>query len=612
MIIRGVGYVQFTAGSGVAFYKGGQQNTSTAFYDFTSSQIGSLFDPTAGEISFSLTSPISFAELQMRRVAFEVYDESKLLYSFVVEPVSNRMVFYYNAGGTGTLYYYVPIGQEDVVLGKGVTARFRLTWNGSTASLYINDLLVNSSSYTPAVANWTAASSFTIGSQNTHVNTGGYFASDIAISSLRVANRGAGRGISTVPALSGITCTPGTVSTPALLQCTVSLTGPTAAAVSIGLSSTSPAILLPATITIPAGASTAAVSVSVTQVSTTETATVRATDGTVSATTTVTLKPSASLAGVTCSPAKTALATTSCTVTVASPSASSVFVSLTSSSTDVVVPAAVTIPAGAMSVSFTASTASRIATRTATVTATVSGSSQSTLVTLLTPEERFRLVGVQSEVAATITGAPVTPPLVPSGLPGKLTIRGVGSVLFAAGKGVGFYKGGQQNSNTAFYNFTGSQLGAVFASAGEISFSLASPITATALKDRRIVYEAYDNTNRLFAFSVEPSSNTKRLAFSYSAGSTTTLSYTLPAGQEEALLGKGVTARIRIVWNASTVSLYVNGQLVKTDACTLAVPNWAALSSWTVGAQSTHTNTGGSYASDIAISDVSVVMYPAI
>ena len=48
-----------------------------------------------------------------------------------------------------------------------------ITWTGSSLNLYLNGTKVNSSPYTPPVANWTAASVFDLGAYE-YLTFGGY------------------------------------------------------------------------------------------------------------------------------------------------------------------------------------------------------------------------------------------------------------------------------------------------------------------------------------------------------------------------------------------------------------------------------------------------------
>ena len=181
--VRGSGTFAFTPvlnGDGMIFGPGGQTNTNTAFLSFSGAQIGNLFNPSHGDMTFYLRSSYSLAQ----RLAlpapnydyvFDVYDNSQRLFSFLVYTTIGRLEFSYSVGGATLYTYWVPAGQEDAVFGKGVVAKFRLTWDGTNTVLYMNDVVVRPAApYTKAVPNWTSTSSFTIGACVPF--TGGYFA----------------------------------------------------------------------------------------------------------------------------------------------------------------------------------------------------------------------------------------------------------------------------------------------------------------------------------------------------------------------------------------------------------------------------------------------------
>jgi len=61
-----------------------------------------------------------------------------------------------------------------------------LSWDGSTANLYLNGTLVNSRPYVPATANWNASSNFDLGAYE-NASSGGYNCSDDLISQFVVS-----------------------------------------------------------------------------------------------------------------------------------------------------------------------------------------------------------------------------------------------------------------------------------------------------------------------------------------------------------------------------------------------------------------------------------------
>jgi hypothetical protein len=189
---RGSGSLSFvpTVGSsGVNFSQGGAQNVNAAFINFTGDGFGGLFD-TDGEISFSLRSAYSFAERKVLPApaysfAFEVYDNTVPHFHFMSYVSSGQLAFGYSTRGVSA-FYIVPVGQEDVLFGRGVVANVRITWTSTTSSLYINNKLVRTATFAPKVPVWSSISALTIGARSTRFATGGYYSSVDAIADFKV------------------------------------------------------------------------------------------------------------------------------------------------------------------------------------------------------------------------------------------------------------------------------------------------------------------------------------------------------------------------------------------------------------------------------------------
>src|SRR5581483_5762058 len=195
----------------------------------------------------------------------------------------------------------------------------------------------------------------------------------------------------------------------------------------------------------------------------------------------------------------------------------------------------------------------------------------------------------------------------------SVVVRGTGTVTLPAavnGNGMLFTTGGQQNSNTAFLQFSGAAVGNVFnVNQGDITFYLKSSYTFAARLalpsyNYRYAFDVNDGTNRLFNFGVYASSG--RLGFTYATGSTAANSYRVPAGQEDATYGQGVIMKIRLVWNGTQNSLYVNDVLVQQANYTKGTPSWGSASAFTIGATCPPLYGGGDYASDDAIAEFSM------
>jgi hypothetical protein len=273
----------------------------------------------------------------------------------------------------------------------------------------------------------------------------------------------------------------------------------------------------------------------------------------------------------------------------------------------VTVPAQVTIPTGSTSGTFTANAGTVSSNQTSTITATLGAVSKTATidVAVLSSSVRLRLEGEPSEVAGTTGGSVITPATIVPGVSGTLVVNGTGSMAFVpaqSGNGVSFKKGGQQNADTAFYSFKGAGVRDIFdLPSGEVSFSVKSSYSfserlALPRYNMRWVFDAFDNTNRLYSFYVGALDN--RLTFWYQTGSTVAQYYTVPSGQENALFGKGVTLNVKLTWNGTSNSLYLNGQLVSTQPYIGVSKNWTSTSSFSIGATDAHLYGGGHYSLD--------------
>ena len=302
---------------------------------------------------------------------------------------------------------------------------------------------------------------------------------------------------------------------------------------------------------------------------------------------------------------------TTCTVRLGGPAPfGGADVALTSNTMLLRVPSSVTAGYGTAQTGFTVTAGSISANWTAVITATLGGASATTSVSLtgtttgLSSAGTLVIQGTPSEISGAANGATVTPATAPAGLTGQLTVRGTGSVNFGS-SGVSFETGGQQNDNTAFYTFTGAQLQNIFnVSQGQINFNLTSSYNLAARLllpqySYRDVFDGFDNGQELFLFQVQAEQG--RLIFCYNTGGTSTQSYWVPAGTEDALFGQGVTLPVKLAWSGSSLNLYLNGTLVSTTSYGPATPNWTSASSFTLGANDPHVYGGGYFSCDDAI-----------
>ena len=183
-----------------------------------------------------------------------------------------------------------------------------------------------------------------------------------------------------------LTCSQSALSAPGSDACSITLSGPApSGGVSLNLSSSSSAVLVPASATVPANAESVGFTVKVSSAASPGVVTVTAAANGDKVATSIkvnavaTAPPPPSLAGVACAQASvTAPAAVACTVSLsgAAPAGGS-NVQLTSSEAAVSVPASVTVAAGAQSASFTATVGSTAAAGTATITAALNNLTKS-------------------------------------------------------------------------------------------------------------------------------------------------------------------------------------------------------------------------------------------
>jgi hypothetical protein len=191
-VVNGSGTINFTPGqtaSGVYFLNC-CSNTNNAYFKFTGTAVGSLFNVNGGQITFYLKSRYSFAQRQAsapsQRYAFDVRDDNVNNHLFYFRTqISGGLQFAYTVGGA-TQFYWAPSGTEDALFGSGVVLKVAITWDGSVSKLYFNDTLVQSAAYTKPVPNWTANSNFDLGAYE-YATFGGYNVSDDVIDEFAVA-----------------------------------------------------------------------------------------------------------------------------------------------------------------------------------------------------------------------------------------------------------------------------------------------------------------------------------------------------------------------------------------------------------------------------------------
>ena len=174
-------------GNGV-YFQSCCTNASNAYYKFTGTAVGSIFNFTTGQVASCKSSSdmAQRATAASYRSVVDVRDgnPSNHLVSFTTQVSAGNLIFFYSVGGQ-TQYYYVPKGTENTLFGNGVTMQVAVTWAGSTLHLYLNGTLVKSTPYTPPTPNWTSASVFDLGAYE-YQAFGGYDSCDDIIGEFTV------------------------------------------------------------------------------------------------------------------------------------------------------------------------------------------------------------------------------------------------------------------------------------------------------------------------------------------------------------------------------------------------------------------------------------------
>jgi hypothetical protein len=178
------------------------------------------------------------------------------------------------------------------------------------------------------------------------------------------------------------------------------------------------------------------------------------------------------------------------------------------------------------------------------------------------------------------------------------------------GDGMRFHLGGAQNTDTAFVRFSGTSIGTLFPSKGEVDFTIKSGYSfaerqALTAPNYRFAFDVFDATRRKSYFATSAANG--RLVFSFAIDRSPTSNVRLPAGQEDALFGRDVVARVRITWDGKHATLYVNGVTLYSTMYTPLAGNWNSRSSFVVGAMNDlGLDTTGYYASDDVIADFEI------
>ena len=278
------------------------------------------------------------------------------LFGFNTLATSGYLMFGYTLAAPRP-YYIAPQGTEEALFGNGVTLKVTMTWDGSVAKLYLNDKMVQQSSYTTATPNWSAASNFDLGAYE-YLTYGGYNSCDDIIDEFTVT-AASSQVQATLPTISSLQCAAASLASNASTTCTVTLSQSTTSSTVVTLSNSAPTV-----VTVPSSVSVAANATSATFTATTgallsdQTATVTATlNGSSKAVALSLVAPPVTLSDLQCAAASLASnASTTCTVSLSKSTAGSTAVALSNSAAAALtVPSSVSVAANATSATFTAS-----------------------------------------------------------------------------------------------------------------------------------------------------------------------------------------------------------------------------------------------------------------
>ena len=170
--------------------------------------------------------------------------------------------------------------------------------------------------------------------------------------------------------------------------CSVTLSGPAGRAMTVSLQSSSSALTVPASVQIAAGTTSVNFSATSSSVSKAVSVTITGAVAGVSKTAVLTVYPAAvppvTLSKVSCnSQSLSSAGTASCTVSLSGPAVSATSVNLSTSSSDLKIPSAVTVPAGSSTAAFSITAASVISSENVTLSASFGGITQTQTIQLL-------------------------------------------------------------------------------------------------------------------------------------------------------------------------------------------------------------------------------------
>ncbi|MDX1980677.1 MAG: Ig-like domain-containing protein, partial [Bryobacteraceae bacterium] len=606
-----VNHTPAQTGNGV-YFQACCGNTNNAYYKFTGAAVGSVFNVNQGQISFYLKSRYSFAQRPSgARFAFDVRDNdpNNHLFFFHTLKTSGQLLLTYSVGG-GAQFYYVPAGTEEAKFGNGVTMKVTIAWTGSQSRLFLNDALVQTSSYVKPTPNWTAASNFNLGAYE-YLSFGGYNSLDDVIDEFTVSALPSGQD-TTPPAVSISAPTGGAALTGTGITVSANATDNTAmASVQFKLDGTNLGNAVTGAgplYSIAWNTTTAANGPHILTAIATDAAGNSAASAPINVTVNNPQPPV--ISGVSANPVTTSTATITWTTDKPSDSRvayglTSAYGSLTPLDTAMVTSHSIVISGLSPSTTYHYQVISKdaqgITGVSGNLTFTTGGAAGGGGGTLM-------IKGDATEVSGTTNGSLVTPNLAPSGFTGTVVSKGSGTVNYAAaqtGNGV-YFQNCCGNTNNAYYKFAGAAVGSVFnINQGQISFYLKSRYSfAQRPSGARFAFDVRDNdpNNHLFYFHTLKTSGQLLLTYSVGGGAQF---YYIPAGTEEAKFGNGVAIKVTITWNGAQSQLYLNDVLVQTASYVKPTPNWTAASNFNLGAYE-YLNLGGYNGLDDIIDEFTV------
>jgi hypothetical protein len=191
-----------------------------------------------------------------------------------------------------------------------------------------------------------------------------------------------------LPTVSGLQCSPASVSSGANSTCTVTLSAAApAGGASVTLTNTNSILTVPGSVSVAAAATTATFSAAAGTIGSNQSATITATYNSSTANTSISLVAPVTASSLVCNPTSLGQnASSTCTVTLtqAAPTGGAA-VALTNTNATLTVPASVTVAAAATTATFNATTTIIGSNQSATITATYNGSSKTATISLVAP-----------------------------------------------------------------------------------------------------------------------------------------------------------------------------------------------------------------------------------